>query len=301
VPIASSHSGLRAGPFTGLWIPLVTPFNADGNVDHAALAALVRRLKADGVSGFVACGTTGEPAAMDDAEQDAVLATVLTAAAGLPVVMGLSGYHQSKLCARAQALSAQPIAGLLVPPPCYIRPSQDGLLQWFNAIADASRVPLLVYDIPYRTGVTMALETLLALTAHPRIAGLKDCGGDSAKTQALIADGRLQVLAGEDTQVFTTAALGGAGAITASAHVHTRRFVQVLQLATQGELGAARRLWQPLLPLVDALFAEPNPGPVKALLALQGAMRAELRAPMTAATPAHVAQLERLSAALTPV
>lgn len=301
MPIASSHSGLRAGPFTGLWIPLVTPFSADGNVDHAALAALVRRLAANGVSGFVACGTTGEPAAMDDAEQDAVLATVLTAAAGLPVVMGLSGYHQRKLCARAQALSAQPIAGLLVPPPCYIRPSQDGLLQWFNAIADASRVPLLVYDIPYRTGVTMALETLLALAAHPRIAGLKDCGGDSAKTQALIADGRLQVLAGEDTQVFTTAALGGAGAITASAHVHTRRFVQVLQLATQGELGAARRLWQPLLPLVDALFAEPNPGPVKALLALQGAMRAELRAPMTAATPAHVARLERLSAALTPV
>lgn len=298
MPIATSPSARRPSPFTGLWIPLVTPFTADGDVDHAALASLVRRLAADGVAGFVACGTTGEPAAMDDEEQDAVLATVLDAAAGLPVVMGLSGYHQRKLCVRATALSAQPIAGLLVPPPCYIRPSQAGLVQWFRAIADASQVPLLVYDIPYRAGVTMALDTLLALADHPRIAGLKDCGGDLAKTQALIADGRLQVLAGEDAQIFTTATLGGAGAIAASAHVHTRRFVEVLRLASQGELGSARRLWQPLLPLVEALFAEPNPGPVKALLALQGAMHEGLRAPMMAASAPQVAALQRLSAAL---
>lgn len=301
MPIATSPTAQRPGPFTGLWIPLVTPFAADGSVDHPALAALVRRLAADGVAGFVACGTTGEPAALDDDEQDAVLATVLGAAAGLPVVMGLSGYHQRKLCARAREVSAQPIAGLLVPPPCYIRPSQAGLLQWFEAIANASRVPLLVYDIPYRTGVTMARETLLALAAHPRIAGLKDCGGDLAKTQALIADGRLQVLAGEDAQVFTTAALGGAGAIAASAHVHTRRFVEVLRLASLDELGTARRLWQPLLPLVEALFAEPNPGPVKALLARQGEMGAGLRAPMMATSAEQVAVLEQLSAALPAV
>jgi 4-hydroxy-tetrahydrodipicolinate synthase len=195
-------------------------------VDHDALAALTRRLAADGVTGFVPCGSTGEAAALDEAEQLAVLDTVLAAAGGLPVVMGVSGYHLGKATAWARKLSERPIAGLLVAAPHYVRPSQAGLLEWFRAIADASTVPVLVYDIPYRTGVTIARETLLALAAHPRIRGIKDCGGDMAKTRAVIADGRLQVLSGEDHQIFSTMAEGGVGAIAASGNVQTRRFVQ---------------------------------------------------------------------------
>jgi 4-hydroxy-tetrahydrodipicolinate synthase len=154
--------------FSGLWIPLVTPFR-DGAVDHAALAALTRRLAADGVAGFVVCGSTGEAAALDEAEQLASLDTVQAAAGGLPVVMGLSGYHLGKTTAWVRKLSERPLAGLLVPAPHYIRPSQAGLLEWFRAIADASSVPVLIYDIPYRTGATLSRETLLALAAHPRI------------------------------------------------------------------------------------------------------------------------------------
>jgi 4-hydroxy-tetrahydrodipicolinate synthase len=283
--------------FSGFWVALVTPFR-DGAVDHAALASLTRRLASEGVSGFVPCGSTGEAAALDEAEQLAVLDTVLAAADGLPVVMGMSGYHLGKATAWARKLSERPIAGLLVSAPHYVRPSQAGLLEWFGAIADASTVPVLVYDIPYRTGVTIARDTLLALAAHPRIHGIKDCGGDMAKTRAVIADGRLQVLTGEDHQIFGTLAEGGVGAIAASGNVHTRRFVQLGRLLADNRLAEARTEWQMLQPLVEMLFAEPNPGPLKALLAHGGEMQDELRSPMTRASDGLRERLVALDARL---
>ncbi|MCE1192372.1 MAG: 4-hydroxy-tetrahydrodipicolinate synthase [Acidovorax sp.] len=278
--------------FSGLWIPLVTPFR-DGAVDHPALAAMTAQLAQQGVSGFVACGSTGEAAALDKAEQLAVLETVLGAARGLPVVMGLSGYHLGQTVAWVQTLSRYPLAGLLVPAPHYIRPGQDGLLHWFRTLADASHVPLVLYDIPYRTGATLATETLLALAGHPHIRAIKDCGGNPAKTQALIADGRLAVLAGEDAQMFTTLALGGTGAIAASAHWQTPQFVELVALLRAGRLAEARGVWQAVQPWVAMCFAEPNPAPLKAVLAQAGWMRNELRAPMM---PASEALLQRLQA-----
>lgn len=280
--------------FSGLWIPLVTPF-LDGAVDHAALTTLAQRLAGTGIAGFVVCGSTGEAAALDEDEQLAVLATVARAAPGLPRIMGVSGYHLPQMLAWVRRLGQEPLAGLLVPAPNYIRPSQEGLRQWFDAIADASRVPLLVYDIPYRTGATLARDTLLALAAHPRIRAIKDCGGDPDKTRALLADGRLQVLAGEDAQLFATVAEGGAGAIAASAHLRTERFVQLIANLRAGRLEAARALWQPLLPVIEALFAEANPAPLKAALAQDGSMRDELRAPMTRASDALRQRLAALS------
>lgn len=276
--------------FSGLWIPLITPF-LRGAVDHPSLTRLVRHLRASDIAGFVVCGSTGEAAALDEAEQLAVLETVTRAADGLPIVMGLSGYHLPKTLSWVKTLASHSLAGLLVPPPHYIRPAQAGLLHWFHTIADASALPLIVYDIPYRTGATLERETLLTLAAHPAIQAIKDCGGDALKTQALIADGRLQVLAGEDAQIFSLMALGGSGAIAASAHLQTGPFLRVLRALQQGELATARACWRPLLPLIEALFAEPNPGPIKAVLAHQGLIHNELRAPMTAATPAHVQRL----------
>lgn len=281
--------------FSGLWIPLITPFS-DGAVDHPALTRLVQQLRPTGIAGFVVCGSTGEAAALDKTEQLAVLDTVLQASDALPIVMGLSGYHLPDTVAWVQTLASRPLAGILVPPPHYIRPSQDGVLQWFTSIANASTAPIIVYDILYRTGVTMALDTLRELALHPRIRAIKDCGGDATKTQALIADGQLQVLAGEDAQLFSTAALGGAGAIAACAHLHTRQFVRVLELIRSGEMGQARTLWRPLQPLIAALFAEPNPGPLKSVLAQLGLIHNELRAPMTAATAAHAHRLVQLHA-----
>lgn len=271
--------------FAGLWIPLVTPFR-DGKPDLPALRKLVQYLGAQGASGFVACGSTGEAAALDADEQLAVLDAVLDAAGPLPVIMGTGGYHLPKLQGWVRTLATRPIAGLLVAAPYYVRPSQAGLANWFQTLADCSDVPLIVYDIPYRTGAVIERETLLSLAEHSNIAGVKDCGGDMGKTLALIADGRLDVLCGEDPQFFATLAQGGAGAITASAHLHTARFVAVMNAIRQGRIDEACSDWLKLVPLIEALFAEPNPGPIKAWLARRGLIQEELRMPMTGITPA---------------
>jgi 4-hydroxy-tetrahydrodipicolinate synthase len=271
--------------FTGLWIPLITPFH-HGAVDHPALTQLVKHLAHQGVTGFVACGSTGEAAALDKSEQLAVLDTVLQASDGLPVVMGLSGYHMEQTLAWVKTLGQQPIAGLLVPAPHYIRPSQTGLRHWFTALADAATQPLIIYDIPYRTGSQLTLETLLTLAAHPNIRAIKDCGGDAHKTQALINDGHLQVLAGEDAQILATLTMGGVGAIAASAHLKTAQFALVLETMRQGERSTAQQLWEPLPALVQAVFAEPNPALIKAALAHQGLIHNELRLPMMPASAA---------------
>jgi 4-hydroxy-tetrahydrodipicolinate synthase len=268
--------------FSGLWLPLITPFRDDA-VDHVALTGLVKHYAKLGVSGFVVCGSTGEAAALDDAEQLAVLQTVHDHAGDVPVVMGVSGYNLPKMLAWVKLLSAYPIAGVLVPAPHYIRPSQAGLEAWFTTIADAAKAPLIIYDIPYRTGVVIELATLMRLAAHPNIKAIKDCGGDPAKTRALIADSRLAVLAGEDMQLFTTIAQGGAGSITASAHVHTADFVEVIRHLRNGDLTQARRAWEPLPRVIEAMFAEPNPACIKAALAAQGLIQNELRLPMMAA------------------
>ncbi len=271
--------------FRGLWIPLVTPFR-DGAIDHDALAALTRSLAHRGIAGFVVCGSTGEAAALDEAEQLSCLRTVAAHCGPLPLVMGLSDYHLGQACARVRQWSdlaradIPALSGLLVSAPHYVRPSQEGVRRWFETLADASALPLMVYDIPYRTGVTLSLQTLLALAAHPNIRAVKDCGGELGKTLALIDDGRLSILAGEDLQIFSLMAQGAAGAIAASAHLHTGRYVQMMQALADGELGRARALWAQLAPLIEALFAEPNPAPLKACLAREGAMREELRAPM---------------------
>lgn len=292
-----TSTGQSTPDFSGLWIPLVTPF-AKGSIDHAALKGLVAHYRHSGIAGLVVCGSTGEAAALSEEEQLEVLRAVMAGARGLPVVMGLSGYHLGKTAARIQAIGAEGVSGILLPAPNYIRPSQAGLIEWFTALADASTVPIILYDIPYRTGSTLDLATLRTLAGHPRICAVKDCGGDPAKTRALIADGHLQVLAGEDMNIFSTVSQGGQGAIAAAAHVHTQRFVEVLQLLAAGETARASALWSPLLPLIDALFAEPNPGPLKALLARRGLLSDELRSPMTRASVALAERVQRLDAAL---
>ena len=291
--------------FSGIWVPLITPF-ADGEVDHAALRALVRRYADAGIAGLVALGTTGEPAALDAAEQDAVLATILdearAAAHGadgadaqaLPVLVGVSGNHTASMKERIEQLNALPIAGVLMAAPYYIRPSQAGIVGHFMALADASEKPVVLYDIPYRTGVRLELDTLLTLAAHPRIQAVKDCAGSLDTTIALIRDGRLQVLTGEDITIFNTLCLGGSGAIAASAHLRPERFVALYRALSAGRLDEGRRIFHELAPLIHALFAEPNPAPVKALLAVQGLIRDELRMPMTRAGDALVARLREL-------
>ncbi len=282
--------------FSGVWIPIVTPFR-EGRIDHDALGALVRRLDANGVAGFVVCATTGEAPLLSDDERIAVLGTV-KANTALPLVMGASATTADDALRRIDAAMRHAPTAFLVTPPPYLRPSQDALKTFFTAIADASPAPLVAYDIPARTGVRIELDTLLALAAHPNILALKDCGGRVEQTEALIADGRLQVLCGNDNEWFSTRCLGGAGAIAASAHVRTDLFVAFDKALARGDLVAGRALWRQLKPITGGLFEEPSPGPVKALLAAQGECENELRAPMTVASPGLTERLRGLVMAL---
>jgi 4-hydroxy-tetrahydrodipicolinate synthase len=276
--------------FTGIWVALVTPFRK-GEIDFPALQSLARKMAKSGVAGLVVCGSTGEAAALSNAEQLAVLDAVLTAVPNCPVVMGLAGNNLVDILERLQQFQSRSIAGLLVPPPYYIRPSQSGLVEYFERLANASSVPLILYNIPYRTGVNMSLDTIRAVARHPRIVAIKDCGGDAMVTMQLIADSKLDVLAGEDQQIFSTLCLGGAGAITAAAHIRPDLYVRLHQLILSNGIGEARKLFYQLLPLIQLLFQEPNPALIKAALSMMGWMHEELRPPMQTASSALREQL----------
>ena len=282
--------------FSGLWIPLITPFR-DGAVDHEALATLVKRLAPTGIAGFMVCATTGEAPLLSQAERDAVLGTVARSTA-LPVVVGVAATTAADVLRLMQAAAPHQPAAFLVPAPGYVRPSQAALCTFFTALADAAPAPLILYDVPARTGVRLELDTLRALSLHPRIVALKDCGGRLDCTEALIADGALQVLCGNDAEWFASRCLGGAGAVAASAHLRTDLFVAFDTALAGGELNQARGLWHHLAPLTRALFDEPNPAPVKALLADAGECRDEVREPLLRASHALRARLKALVSTL---
>lgn len=284
-------------PIQGVWVPLVTPFSG-GGVDGGALRRLVRHYAAAGVDGLVVCGSTGEAAALDDAEQLAVLDAVLTEAGRLPVIMGLAGNHQGHVLHRLAAFGTRPLAGILAPAPYYVRPGQEGAAAYFRCLADASRFPLVLYDIPYRTGATLETSTLLGLAAHPNIAAIKDCGGSLEKTVALIADGNMAVLAGEDLQALSVLCLGGAGMIAAAAHIRPDLFVAMYRAVRTQQLDQARKLFHALAPVIRLAFAEPNPGPVKAQLERLGLLNAEVRQPMPRASAELAARMEGAVAGL---
>jgi 4-hydroxy-tetrahydrodipicolinate synthase len=277
----------------GIWVPVVTPFR-DGLIDLAALQNMAAELFKAGISGLIACGTTGEPAAMSESEQLTVLDAVLEVAPQGRVAMGLSDNNLASALDRLKRIGERPVAGVLVPAPYYIRPSQAGLIDYFRTIADASNAPVIIYNIPYRTGVPMELETLRAIAAHERVVAIKDCGGDLGITMQLIADGRLAVMAGEDQQALSTLCLGGAGAIAASAHIRPDLFARLPGLVKEGRLDEAREIFYRLLPMIHCVFREPNPAPVKAALAMMGKMQDEMRSPMQAASPGMKETLKTL-------
>lgn len=283
--------------FQGIWVPLVTPFQ-HGAIDFVGLRRLVSHLLDKGVDGLVVCGTTAEAAALSKHEQLAVLDAVLELVPADRVVMGLAGNNLTELLQLQSEILKRPLAGLLVPPPYYIRPSQAGLEAFFKTVADASTVPIILYDIPYRTGIAFEQATLLNIVAHERIVAIKNCGGNQANTLALLTSGKIDVLCGEDNQIFSALCLGAKGAIAASAHVHPELFVALYQQIRDQRLAEGRTTFFQLLPLINSLFIEPNPAPVKTALALEGLIGDELRAPMQRSSEAMVLRLKAVLAGL---
>lgn len=268
--------------FQGIWVPLVTPLS-NNQPDLAAMQRLAENLLQAGVDGFIVCGTTGEPATLSDEEQARLLAAVLeVTGTRCPVVFGVSGNDTAAMIARLRELESERLAGWLISAPYYTRPSQEGIRRHFEALADATERPVLLYNVPYRSGIGMDTATLKALARHPRIAGIKQsAGNDLDQLSALIHETPLQVLSGEDALIFHCACLGGQGAISAAAHIRPDLYRRMLAQVQAGELDAARRLHHTLLPWIRLLFSEPNPGAIKAALAMMGLIRDGLRLPMT--------------------
>ena len=265
----------------GIWVPLVTPFR-QGQVDLDAAQRLASHLVAKGVHGLVVCGTTGEACALEDSEQEVLLDAVLAAVGSdYPVMMGLGGSDTRSVVIQARRYSEHDIAGFLLPAPAYVRPSQDGLLRHFEAVAQNTGHNIVLYNIPYRTGVNIELSTLQALARNPRFVAIKECGGNINQLIDFINETFLAVLGGEDALILPTLCLGGRGAIAAAAHIRPELFVALYERVRRGDLAEARAIFQRLLPLIRMLFSEPNPGPIKAALARDGWGKDELRLPMT--------------------
>ena len=270
----------------GLWLPLITPFR-DGELDEASLRRLVRHYAAGPVDGFILAATSGEGMSLRADELERLVTVTRSELSGsgrhLPILLGLSGASTAKLLDALDETATWPIDGYLIASPYYIRPSQRGLLQHFTALADHASWPIVLYNIPYRTGVSLTNETLLQLALHPNIVGMKDCGADRAQSIDFLArrPPRFRVLTGEDALYHEALTDGADGAILLSAHLETDAFASVRTLLKQGDREGARACWKAISALTRLLFAEPSPAPAKYWLARRGLIdSAEVRLPM---------------------
>jgi 4-hydroxy-tetrahydrodipicolinate synthase len=290
----------------GIWLPLVSPFR-DDRLDEASLRRMVRAY-AGKVDGLVLAATTGEGMALTADETRRLVQwtqeELAAAAAPTPILLGVSGAVTAKVADALRAAQAWPVDGFLVACPYYVRPSQEGLRRHFEALAAATEKALVVYNIPYRTGVNLANDTLLALAAdQPNIVGVKDCCADPAQTLDLLArkPAGFSVLAGEDAGLLPALRAGADGGVVASAHLDPDGFRRLSALAAQGRWAEADALWSDLAVLPDLLFAEPNPAPLKHALWRRGLIDSpQLRLPMTPVSPDLAQRLDEALAHHTP-
>ena len=268
----------------GIWVPLATPLH-HCEIDLAALQTLADGLIADGAHGLVVCGTTGEASQLDIDEQDAALTAVLEVAhKRCPVLMGIGGSDTFAAAGKALRFDDSGLAGYLVSTPAYVRPSQDGLVRHFETIADATAQPIVLYNVPARTGVNLELATARRLAVNPQFIGIKEAGGSLQQMTELVRRTPLSMLCGDDALLFAALCGGGHGAISAAAHIRVDLYVRLYDLVCAQRLTEARDLFDHLLPIIRLLFSEPNPAPLKAALSIQDRIGDELRLPMTPAS-----------------
>ena len=274
--------------FEGIFIPNVTPFK-NGEVDEDSLRRLVDYLIEGGVTGLIPSATTGESATLSHDEHIRVIQVVAEHCGGrVPVIASVGTNATDETISLVKQADKLEVQGYLVVCPYYNRPSQRGILEHFRAVASVTDRPIIVYNIPMRTGRNIETETLVQLSQIPNIVGVKDCCRNLTQTMDTIArtDG-FAVLSGEDDLIFAMACLGGHGAVAAVAHVMPAEFLGMLEKVKAGGLAEALEIHYKLLPLVRVMFKEPNPAPVKAAMKLMDVIESdELRLPMTAASAA---------------
>lgn len=267
----------------GCGTALVTPFTAAGAVDDGAFVALLEWQIASGIDFVVACGSTGEAATLSEAERQLVVSLAVKTAAGrVPVMAGATASATAEAVLEAKRMSALGVDWLLVACPPYNRPTPDGLVRHFEAVADAASAPVCLYNVPGRTAVNLKPDTVLRLAPHPNIIGIKESSGDLAQVQHLLL-GRPEefaVLSGEDWMTLAVMAAGGNGLISVASNEIPAEMTALVAAAGAGRLTEAREILFAVLPLIEANFLETNPAPVKAALAAMGRMGDGVRLPL---------------------
>ena len=281
--------------FEGCLTALVTPFKG-GRVDFEALAKLVDWQIENGVDGIVSVGTTGESATLDVEEHVAVIASTVKAARGrVPVIAGAGGNATAEALALTKASEDAGADALLHVTPYYNRPSQEGLFRHFEAIAKASKLPVILYNVPSRTACDLQTETVVRLAAFPNIVGVKDATGNLVRGAELIAaiGDRMTILSGDDGTTFPLYALGARGTISVVSNVAPKDMADMWDAARTGDWATAKKLHYKLRALMQLLFVEPSPAPCKAALAALGRCGSEIRLPLVAASDKLAGELKR--------
>jgi 4-hydroxy-tetrahydrodipicolinate synthase len=290
---AGTHAADARRPFGRLLTAMVTPFAADGSLDAAGAARLATHLVDDcGHDGLVISGTTGESPTTTDAEKDTLLRTVVEAVGDRAhIVAGVGTFDTHHTIEMARAAEKAGAAGLLVVTPYYNRPPQAGLLHHFTAVADATALPVMLYDIPVRTGTPITTETLVRLAEHDRIVAVKDAKGDLTETSWVTARTDLAFYSGDDKVTLPLLSVGAVGVVGVPTHVFGPQTKAMIDAYERGDVTEALRLHHLLLPVYCGFFRTQGVILTKAALNLQGLPAGPVRSPLVDATPSEVEQL----------
>ena len=280
--------------WTGVGTALITPFTKDGSVDEAAVRRLARRQIDAGVHFLVPCGTTGETPTLSDPEKRRVVELVVEEAAGrVPVLAGAGGYDTREVAHAAKEMEKAGASGLLSVTPYYNKPTPEGLFQHFSAVADATRLPIVLYNVPGRTGCNMDAATIARLATIPNVVGVKEASGNIQQMAEVVraVPPDFLVLSGDDAITVPLMAIGGRGIISVASNEIPAEMAEMVEAAEGGDYQRARTLHQRLLPLLLGNFVESNPGPVKFAMAAMGLCELVYRLPMVPPRPASQEKL----------
>lgn len=275
--------------FTGAGVALVTPFTQDSQIDFNALETIVAQQVEGGMDYLVALGTTAETATLTSEEKRDVVELIKEKAQGLPVVVGMGGNNTREICHQIDRFNFEGISGILVVTPYYNKPSQEGMYRHYLEIANASPVPVILYNVPSRTGINLEAETVGRLAeASDNIRAIKEASGIHSQITKIgkYTPNNFTVISGDDLLAITIAAIGGKGVISVAGNALPREVSQLTNLAINGKFDEARKIHFRLIEMFQLLFKEGNPGGIKALLNIQGTIENVLRLPLYPITEA---------------
>jgi 4-hydroxy-tetrahydrodipicolinate synthase len=284
-------------PFTGVGTALITPFTKSGALDEPAIKALAKRQIDNGIHFLVPCGTTGETPTLSAAERRRVVELVLEAADGkVPVMAGAGGYDTNEVAHVAKEMQSIGVQGLLSVTPYYNKPTPEGLYAHFSKISEETKLPILLYNVPGRTGCNIDAATCAKLATIPRVIGVKEASGNITQMveicKAVPQD--FLVLSGDDALTLPLMAIGGRGLISVASNSIPKEISQMVEAAERGDFAAARAMHQRLVPMMLGNFIESNPGPVKYAMSVMGLCELSFRLPMVPPRPASQEKMRAL-------